>query len=402
MSLIESIKGAFSSLFASKMRTFLTMLGIIIGIGSVIMITSVGRGSQSKMVGELSKLGTHKLTIYLKERNTASQKDLFTEEDEVVLKQHPEVQYVSPQLSIWGSSIKLRNRNQTKQIQIQGVNESYHYIETLELTDGRFLVEGDNKAGSQVVLIDDTLAQKVFGRTNVLGEKISFDTYRGVMKCTIVGIIKNPNAMFENMFGSEFPSTVYMPIKTVQKKFWNEIDNYLVAVKDPDKMEETGVSLTKLLERKHRNMDKYYVNNAMKNLEEVNKVLGMLTAFVSFVASISLIVGGVGVMNIMLVTVTERTREIGIRKSLGAKNKDILIQFLIEAVILTVIGGVIGILLGYGGGLAIGNFLKISPQLSFGIIFGTFLICSIIGIVFGVYPARKASKLDPIEALRYE
>jgi putative ABC transport system permease protein len=401
MNFIEALKSSFQNIISNKMRSFLTMLGIVIGISSVIMIMSVGNGSKEKITGEFDKLGVSMLTIRMKEVTDA--RDFLKLSDVQVLKMHPQVQSVAPVSYDMGSKIRLRNPKETKNTQVIGTNSELKNIEKIDIMYGRFLMPNDDKASSQVTIIDNGLALKVFGREDVIGEKIHLKTYYGSYKLTVVGVIKNPNAMFESLFGDKFPAIIYMPIETFERDFSNDsIGQFVASIKDSSKINDTSIELTKMLERKHRNKDKYYVDNVMKNLEQINMILTGITAFISFVAGISLFVGGIGVMNIMLVTVTERTREIGIRKSLGATNKDILVQFLIEAIIITMIGGIIGIAAGYAGGLLVGSFIKITPSVSILSVTITVLISSAVGIIFGVFPARKAARLDPIEAMRYE
>jgi putative ABC transport system permease protein len=403
MNLSESIKSAFRNLLANKMRSFLTMLGIIIGIGSVIMITSIGAGSQSAITADFEKLGVGMITIQMKNQDEAKSRDFLTLNDIDLIKTHPEVENVSPYFYGWGASVKLKNPKEEKDGYFVGVNDEYRFIFIPELLYGRFIIDADCKSKSKVVVIDEVLAEKVFGKKDVIGETISVKMWRGNYKFTVIGITKNSNAMLESMMGDQMPAVLYTPIQTIMDIYrYDYIDYFYVSINNIDNADQTAIEINKLLETKHRNKDTYYVRNSADELEMVNNVLGIITAFISFVAGISLLVGGVGVMNIMLVTVTERTREIGIRKSLGAKNKDIRQQFLIEAVILTIIGGTIGILLGFLGGLGIGSMMKITPKISLLSVVITVGVSTIIGIAAGVYPANKAAKLDPIEALRYE
>lgn len=403
MNILETIKSAFSSVLSNKMRTLLTMLGIIIGIGSVIMITSIGQGSQSKITGEFDKLGAGRLDISLKDRTDFNPNHMLSVDDVNILKSHPEVNYVAPIVVSPMSKIRLKNPKDDKNCMVIGITGEGRFLYQFELVAGRLIMDADNKSKSNVAVINDSVAKKVFGSTDVVGQKILIKTYRGTFKPTIIGIIKDPYAALGSLIGADIPTEVYMPLEVTKQHFGIDyLEQISVIVKDPNTMESVGKQLVAMLDRKHRTEDTYRANSVMKNLDQFNQILGVITAFISFVAGISLVVGGVGVMNIMLVTVTERTREIGIRKSLGAKNRDILLQFLIESVILTFIGGLIGILLGYLGGYGVGKFMKITPVLSPLIIMLAFTISSGIGIVFGVYPANKASKLDPIEALRYE
>ena len=403
MNLVESVKSAFRSVFSNKMRSFLTMLGIIIGISSVIMITSIGQGSQAALTGEFDKLGVNMLTISLKDPSKATSRDQLIIEDMEIIKNHPQVTSVTPLYQGGNAQIQLRNPKEYRSSILIGVNESYKDISALNFIYGRFLIDTDVKMKSKVAIIDDGLAKVIFGYDDVIGQQIYVQVKQVKHPFTVIGVIKNPMGDFASLFPDQMPTMLYMPIGAVHDLYGtNRIQNFAVAIQDKDKINDTSLELTKMLEKKHRNENQYYVQSATESLDVVNKVLGYFTAFISFVAGISLLVGGIGVMNIMLVTVTERTREIGIRKSLGAKNKDIRIQFLIEAMILTIIGGLIGMALGYLGGLGIGSLMKIAPKVSFIVVSLTVTLSSMIGIIFGVYPANKAAKLDPIEALRYE
>ena len=403
MNLIESVKSAFRSVFSNKMRSFLTMLGIIIGISSVIMITSVGQGSQAALTGEFDKLGVNMLTISLKDPSKATSRDQLTMEDIEIIKNHPQVTSVTPLYQGGNAQIQLRNPKEYRSSILIGVNESYKDISALDFLYGRFLIDTDVKMKSKVAIIDDGLAKEIFGYDDVIGQQVYVQVKQVKHPFTVIGVIKNPMGDFASLFPDQIPAMLYMPIGAVHDLYGtNQIQNFAVAIQDKDRINDTSLELTKMLEKKHRNENQYYVQSATESLDVINKVLGYFTAFISFVAGISLLVGGIGVMNIMLVTVTERTREIGIRKSLGAKNKDIRIQFLIEAMILTIIGGLIGIGFGYLGGLGIGSLMKITPKISLVVVLLTVTLSSMIGIIFGVYPANKAAKLDPIEALRYE
>ncbi|HHW66834.1 ABC transporter permease [Defluviitalea raffinosedens] len=402
MNLYESIKSALRNLLANKMRSFLTMLGIIIGIGSVIMITSIGSGSQSAILDNFNKLGFGLIQVQMRDVSKAKTRDYLTIDDVDLIKTHPDVKYVSPYFYGWGS-VKLKNPKEQKRAYLIGVNGEYRFIQLPELLYGRFIVDADCRSKSNVIVIDEVLAEKVFGKKDVVGKTLSVEMWRGTFKFTVIGVMKNSNAFLESMLGDQLSSEVYLPIQTLMDMYMYDIVDYLyVTVNDIDNVDQTAIEINKLLETKHRNKDAYSVKNAAQDLDAINEVLGIFTAFISFVAGISLLVGGVGVMNIMLVTVTERTREIGIRKSLGAKNKDIRQQFLIEAVIITIIGGTIGLLLGYLGGLGVGSWMKITPKVSLLSIIITVSLSTVIGIIAGVYPASKAAKLDPIEALRYE
>lgn len=408
MNLFESIKSAISSVFSNKMRTFLTMLGIIIGISSVIMITSIGNGVQNMLNKEFSKLGSNLIAIYLKGwGDDIKDSEKLRLEDVDIIRNHNNILYAVPLIS---SSARIDAKRSATEIQlsITGTGEEYKQSGKMELLYGRFINGGDYSSRANIVVIDEWTAEMVFGNSNAVGRSLQFEIGDTEVEATVVGILKNEDNEMVGLYGQ---GTVFMPATTLCdiKENDEEIDNIYAGVDDVSTMNKTTKELIKLMEIVHRTeTDKYGVQSYMDQVNMINSTLSMITLFISFVAAISLIVGGVGVMNIMLVTVTERTKEIGIRKSLGATNSNIRTQFLIEAVILSLLGGIIGVILGYLGGDGISSLvsiygdMQISAEVSMPAVVFTVIISSSIGIIFGVYPASKAAKLDPIEALRYE
>lgn len=401
MNFLESLQIAAESIRANKMRSFLTMLGIIIGISSVIAIVSLGKGGQSAVTDQFNKIGATTVTVGI-DSTKAEASDYFTLKDASEIKQEVDtIKYVSPTVTERGmavSSIESKNAN------IVGATTDYYDIENYDMAYGRYFNEFEENEGKAVAVIDDNSAQALFGTQDAIGKTMDLGPIGASKKVTIVGV-KSSAGSFGNM-GANAAISVDVPITFLQTMYSNNfnISNLTIAANSKDDVEEAGDSAVSILESRHNNRGKdiYSASNLFKQMDQINNVLGIFTDFIGAVAGISLIVGGIGVMNIMLVSVTERTREIGIRKAIGATTGNIMVQFLTESVIISLIGGLIGMIIGISASTIVGNFVNVTPVISPGVVIAAILFSSAVGIFFGIYPARKAAALDPIEALRYE
>lgn len=407
MSILENILSAFKNVFSNKLRTVLTMLGIIIGIAAVIAITSVGNGSQQQITEQFDSLGVGRITVSLRSNSPRDMhsSDALTYDDYELLKNIRGIKYISPVYSASYATVKLMDPKETNTASISGVTPEYENIMSPTLLYGRYISDTDVEMKNKVVVINDTTAEKIFGKSDesVVGEKISIKTWQGSFKYTIIGITENENAETESLYDNEYPENMVIPITTAFRLFNQKtLSSITLVANDPENADSLCELITNTLDNEHNTSEKYTAESSTAQMDAMNEVTGTVTLLISGVAAISLVVGGIGVMNIMLVTVTERTREIGIRKSIGAKNKDIMLQFVVEAIILTGIGGILGIIFGWVAGAVAGHFMGVTSVVSVNSIIIAFLISSAIGIIFGVYPARKAAMLDPIEALRYE
>lgn len=393
MNIWESIWMALENVRTNKLRSTLTMLGIVIGIAAVIAVVAIGQGGRSLLMTEIEKFGTNIFAIYVdfQSDNPVTQKDFSLEDVDVIKSLVPAIRGLSPSDA---STATVRSIKKGKFAQIVGCNGDYAQMHSLEMMRGRFFTNPETRGERKVIVIDDKLAKTLFGRQEALGQKVSVNN----VQLTVIGIIRSNNSILTGNF-----STVNIPFGVWQQAFNKDVINSLEGQPYPGENIKTVMQqAVKILERKHNNKGRYSSVTAEQQMQIVSKITAVLTLVVGAIAGISLLVGGIGVMNIMLVSVTERTREIGIRKALGATRQDILLQFLIEALVLCSIGGVIGMIIGIGGAFLIAFFANWPPLVSWTTMLVAFLFSSIVGIFFGIYPASKASKLDPIEALRYE
>ncbi len=412
----ESIKMAVSSLIANKMRALLTMLGIIVGIASVIAIVSLGEGGKNEVMGQFEQIGAS--TVIVQVRSTRAQRnDYLTQNDLQAIRDRVDsVKYITAsQQAVSRASTDMARRS----IFFFFIDRDYIRFSPIDLVHGRFFTEIEYLDALPVAILDLAGARALFGRENAVGEQMAIEHEGNIIRVQIIGISDSVTSQFAGFAGNfseddsrGMPFFVYAPIQSVSQLIdgENRLSAVYVMAESPELVDEAGNAVVRLLELRKNNEHRavYRTQNLASILDQINTVINILTLFISAVAAISLIVGGIGVMNIMLVSVTERTREIGVRKALGATTWDIMLQFITESVILTLIGGILGILFGLGlaNGIAFAadrfQIGQITPMLSVQAIIIAVSFSSAVGLFFGIYPARKAARLDPIDALRYE
>jgi putative ABC transport system permease protein len=403
----DLLEETFMALSSNKVRSGLTMLGIVIGIASVIAMTAIGTGAQNSISASIQSIGSNLIIVspgaprgvgQQVNQGRGSAKTL-TLDDVDAIKKIDGVKAVAPEVSSrYQITAKGTNTNTT----VDGVTVDYPTVRNLEIEQGNFITEANIQSGSKVAVLGPTTVSDLFGEgiVDVVGQviKIKGNQFKiiGVTKAKGGTGFQNPDDM------------IYIPISTAQRYFSGDqyVNSISVSALNTDVTTEVQTEITSRLMELHNIKDISSVDfNTMNQADIIataSSVTGTFTLLLSAIAGISLLVGGIGIMNMMLTSVTERTREIGLRKAIGAKRRDVNIQFLVEAVMLTFIGGVIGVILGWGVSFAITSLGILEAQVSIKSVLLAFGVSAFIGIVFGYYPAQRASKLNPIEALRYE
>lgn len=398
----DLLKSSFRSILKNKSRTILTSLGIIIGVTSVILLTSIGNGLKKYVTDQFDSLGAN--SIYISpgkifndnggfSQSGAIMTTSFTQKDVSNLKRKLKDVDITPASAVFADISSSFNTQKT--IEIDGSTEEFGINNNLTPSagNGRWFTEEENSKKTPVIILGYQLAQDLFPKSSAVGKKV---IVKG-KSLKVIGVSDKKGASFG---GPSFDKQAYVPINVVfDLSGNNDINSIIIKAKSKDLIESTKKEITNIMLEKY-DKDAFSVFDSSQLLNSINSIISVLTIGLTGIAAISLVVGGIGIMNIMLVSVTERTREIGLRKAIGAYPRAILIQFLIEAVILSCIGGATGVILGYLGTLAIKPFFPAQVTISSVIL--AFGVSSLVGIVFGVAPARKASKLSPIEALRYE
>ncbi|HKP11318.1 MAG TPA: ABC transporter permease [Blastocatellia bacterium] len=407
MNLWGTFKIALRALSRNKMRSILTMLGIIIGVAAVIAVVGIGQGASAAVQAQISQLGNNMLYVFSASNNQGglrggqgSSPTLVPEDVDAIERECPSVRAASPGVRANGQLV-FGNQNWAASSGIQGTNEKFSEIRAWPVDKGEFFTEGDVRTSARVCVLGKTVADNLFAGADPIGQTMRIRN----LPFRVIGIL---SAKGQNQFGQDQDDTVIVPYTTAQKKMltitW--IHYAMVSAISPAATFTAERQITELLRQRHRiapNMDNdFSVRNLTDVAEAADESSKIMTNLLASVAIVSLMVGGIGIMNIMLVSVTERTREIGIRMAIGARSGVIRRQFLIESITLSLVGGLIGVVFGIGASIVIARTLNWPMLVSPFSIAASVLFSMLVGIAFGYYPARKAASLDPIDALRYE
>lgn len=398
----ETLKLAIQAILRNALRSFLTLLGIVIGVGAVIAMVTIGNGTTAKVANDMAKLGTNLLFVMpgqLGPRRSSAEARPFNIRDLIAMrKQLQGVRAVAP---VSQGSATVISGSASRTVSVIGTENAYFVTQDWDLQSGRLFLDGEIRSGRAVCIIGTTVRQEIFGAEKVIGRKIRV----GKVSCEIIGLLQEKG---ESSFGQDQDDTVVMPLRTFQRRIAGNTDirRINVSAKDDTATSKVQADIERLL-RERRNIrpgksDDFTVADMKQIAQTQTATTTILTVLLGAVAGVSLLVGGIGIMNIMLVSVTERTREIGIRLAIGAQENQVLMQFLVEAIVLSLFGGVVGITLGMILAATASKAMSIPFIFNPNIVFISFGFSAMIGIIFGYFPARRAARMNPIDALRHE
>jgi putative ABC transport system permease protein len=412
MRYLNEITLAFSNLSSHKLRTFLTMLGMIFGVGAVIAMLSIGAGAEKESLRIIDTMGLRNIIVKDRDFKDEDLKKIRENSIGLAMRDVQAISDVTPHLETYSARKRVKTfqifsfKGKSDDSNVIGVTPSYFRLARFDLAEGSFISEIDQKDYEQLCVIGSRVKQKLFGTRSPLGQTLKIDK----LWFSVAGVLADNNLTkdeFEGVKLQDFSNDIYIPLATALKKFEfkkfeSELDEVVLSIKNTEGLKSSAVLISQVLVNTHSKADDYSIIVPRELLEQNQRTQRIFNIVMSCIASISLLVGGIGIMNIMLANILERTREIGVRRAIGARRRDIWQQFLIEALSISFVGGLIGVLFGFAVSRVVALYAEWNTVVTGASIAMSFGVSAAVGLIFGIYPAVRASRLDPVEALRYE
>lgn len=412
MRYVTEVQLAVSNLRAHKLRTFLTMLGMIFGVGAVIAMLSIGAGAERESLRIIDTMGLRNIIVRDRDIKDENLKKVREESLGLSLRDVQAITSVTPDIEAYAAKKRVKTyqifsfKGKSDDSNVIGVTPSYFRMAKYELAEGSLIAEPDERDYEQFCVIGSRVRQKLFGYLSPMGKPIKIDK----MWFTVIGVLEDYNLTkdeFEGVKIQDFSNDIYIPLATALKKFElkrmeSELDEIVISIKNAEALKASAVLINQVLLNTHGKADDFFITVPRELLEQNQRTQSIFNIVMSCIAGISLLVGGIGIMNIMLANILERTREIGVRRAMGARRRDIWLQFLVEALTISFLGGLTGILFGFAVSRGVALYAEWSTVVTGTSIAMSFGVSAAVGLIFGIYPAVRASRLDPVEALRYE